>query len=225
MLPPVDRKDLLRRIDGPTYKVGAKCSNPNCFGFSDHAHHIVIPGKALRWDWIAIDGWVTGNMTGLCHTCHDDVHAGRAWIRWNGDERIFIWCLPGPKDELGKPTPIPVAPLRRQPPTPDTLANDDPQASDTQSGPESCPFCGQERKRRSPRTRVGRRKRKSWSVLVPDEKLEDGADVLDNLIANLAPLVPNADESATGRYYVLVAALAYSQISAVDFVESFRDAA
>ena len=57
---------------------------------------------------------------------------------------------------------------------------------------------------------AGRRRRKRWTVLVPDEELENGADVLDSLIENLAPLIPNADASATGRYYVIVAALAHA---------------
>jgi len=220
-LPPVDEKYLVRRMNGPKFTVGPRCSNPHCGKLAEHAHHIVPSGaRGLRWDWIAIDGYVTGNMTGLCVGCHNDVHLARAWIRWIDQE--FVWCFPGERDVLGKPTPYPVGALSYQPPTPDSLATDDPRASDT--GPESCPFCGQETRRRPALTpRVGRRRRKSWTVLVPDEELENGADVLDSLIDNLAPLVPNGDNTRSGRYYIICAALAFALIDSTDFVEMFQD--
>lgn len=62
---------------------------------------------------------------------------------------------------------------------------------------------------------------------MPDEAIEDGADVLDSLIENLAPLVPNADASRTGRYFVVVATLAHSLMDGKSFVASIagKDAA
>lgn len=233
-LPAVDSWNV-RGVEGPPYKVGPYCSNPNCPNFADYpdpihpptyrvdAHHLVrrsALGKAF--DWIAIDGFVIGNKTALCHSCHDDVTGvlggHKAAIRWIQGE--FWWCLVSFPDDPATPKYHAVAPIQPQPPTPDELATHDPHASDT--GPESCPFCGQEKRRRSTPTRVGRRHRKSWTVLVPDEAIEDGADVLDSLVTNLAPLVPNADDSATGRYFVIVQALAYAMISGKDFVASFH---
>jgi len=219
-LPAVDERYLLRRIEGPSFKVGPKCSNPTCSRFAEHAHHI-IPQPRMRWDWIAIDGLVTGNMTGLCVPCHDDIHADRAAIRWISE--LFWWCLYGGMEVSGEHNFHPVAPLRYQPPRPDTLATD-PRASDNVSSPENCPYCGQSRKRRpvSAGSRVGRRKRKSWTVLVPDDELENGADVLDSLVDNLSPLVPNGDATRSGRYYVLVAALAHALIDGENFVASIE---
>lgn len=222
-LPPFDSDDV-HGVEGPDYKVGPSCANPKCEHLADHAHHIWRASKvanAPRNAWVAVDGFVVGNKTGLCWRCHNDVTGEggghKAAIRWiQGD---FWWCLvSGEKPNLHY---HPVAWIQPQPPTPAQLATDDPRASDTGS-PESCPFCGQERKRRSAPTRVGRRKRKRWTVLVPDEEIENGADVLDSLISNLAPLVPNADNTSSGRYYVLVQALAYSMISGEDFVASFE---
>jgi hypothetical protein len=69
---------------------------------------------------------------------------------------------------------------------------------------------------------VGRRRRKSWTVRVPADELEQGADVLDSLVISLAPLVPNADASASGRYYVLVPALAFALMSSSEFAASFE---
>jgi hypothetical protein len=218
-LPAVDSWNV-RGLEGPAYKVGPHCSNPHCGKIAEHAHHIIRRSQLVKdYDWIAIDGYVIANKTGLCVGCHEDI-TGRigghkAAIRWI--EERFVWCLLG-ADE----TYLPVGPLVPQPPTPDSLATDDPRASDT-GEPESCPFCGQHRRRRSATPpRVGRRRRKRWTVLVPDEAIEDGADVLDSLIANLAPVVPNGDASATGRYYIIVAALAHALMDSEALVASFE---
>lgn len=222
-LPAFDSWDV-RGVPGPAYKVGPRCSNPTCRKIAEHAHHIIRRSQIVKeYDWIAIEGTVIGNKTGLCASCHDDITGliggHKAAIRWI--ESAFWWCLVTPT--ANDPSAMQyhaVGPLAYQPPTPDTLATDDPRASDT--GPESCPFCGHETRRRSAPKRVGRRHRKRWTVLVPDEEIENGADVLDSLITNLAPLVPNADDTATGRYFVLVQALAFSMISGEEFVASFQ---
>jgi hypothetical protein len=217
-LSPAD-SDNVHGVEGPSYRVGPRCCNPNCGKLAADAHHIWRASKVAahkRNSWVAYEGEVFGNLAGVCAACHGDLTTDKAAIRLINGE--FWWCLAtgGKLDRVFHPTGL----IHPQPPTPDQLATDDPRASDT--GPESCPFCGQERKRRSTPARVGRRKRKSWSVLVPDEKIEDGADVLDSYVANLAPLVPHGDSTATGRYYVLVLALAYAQISAEDFVAAFK---
>lgn len=216
-LPAVDSWDV-RGLPGPEYRVGPRCSNPNCGRIAEHAHHIVRRSKLVKdYDWIAIDGYVIANKTGLCVPCHDDitgrVGGHKAAIRWINQR--FVWCLLGPGEERY----LPVAPIEPQPPTPDQLAERATDAHET--GPEECPFCGHTTRRRQPPAQVGRRRRKRWGVLVPDEDLEQGADVLDSLIESLAPLVPNADSSATGRYYVLVPALAFAVMNGEEFVASF----
>jgi hypothetical protein len=211
----------VRGLEGPAYKVGPRCSNPNCGRIAEHAHHIVRRSQLRKQpqDWVAIDGHVIANKTGLCVPCHDDitgrVGGHKAAIRWI--DQKFVWCLLGPGE--GDARYLPVAPIEPQPPTPDQLAERAPDAEET--GPEECPYCGHSTRRRRPSAQVGRRRRKRWGVLVPDEDLEQGADVLDALIDSLAPLVPNADSSATGRYYVLVPALAYAVMNGEEFVASF----
>jgi len=219
-LPAVSSWDV-RGLEGPAYKVGPRCSNPNCGRIAEHAHHIVRRSQLRKQpqDWVAIDGHVIANKTGLCVPCHDDitgrVGGHKAAIRWI--DQKFVWCLLGPGE--GDARYLPVAPIEPQPPTPDQLAERAPDAEET--GPEECPYCGHSTRRRRPSAQVGRRRRKRWGVLVPDEDLEQGADVLDALIDSLAPLVPNADSSATGRYYVLVPALAYAVMNGEEFVASF----
>jgi hypothetical protein len=223
-LPAVDSWDV-RGLEGPAYKVGPHCSNPNCKSIIEYAHqmHHIVRRSKLRGQpqsWIAIDGFVIGNLTGLCPHCHDDVTGveggHKAAIRWIQGE--FWWCLVSFPDDPATPAYHAVAPIQPQPPTPDTLAS---RASDNHtSGPESCPFCGQRRRRSSLPPRVGRRRRKSWNILVPADELEQGADVLDSLVESLAPVIPNADASATGRYYVVVAALVHAITDSTRLVES-----
>ena len=74
--------------------------------------------------------------------------------------------------------------------------------------------------RRRSGPRLPGRRRKTWTVKVPADAEEDGAEVLDSLVENLVHLVPNSDSSASGRYYVLVPALAYSLMDTGRFVQT-----
>jgi len=204
---------------GPEFKVGPKCANPKCGKLAEHAHHLVRR-SALGGDyrWIEIEGRIVGNLTGLCAGCHDDVTGmvggHKAAIRYH--QGLFWWSLVA---ESGpEPSYYLVDPLDRQPPTPESL--------EAQQGvsPEEpdCPFCGQKRRRAQPtRTRWARR-RKSWGVLVPDDPDEDGAEVLDTLVENLALVIPNADSSRTGRYYVLVPTLVYATLDVERFLQTLE---
>jgi hypothetical protein len=200
------------------YKVGPRCSNPECRRFAEHAHHIVRR-SALAGDyaWVEIDGKVVANKTGLCVPCHNDitgeVGGHKAAIRWI--DGLFVWCLVSTGGHgLGEISYHPVGPIEPQPPTPDLLAEQpgNPVESD------HCPMCGQIKRRR--RADATRRRRKTWIVKVPDESVEDGADVLDTLVENLALIIPNADAGMAGRYYVLVHSLAYSTMHSANFAQT-----
>ena len=207
--------------DGPEYKVGPRCSNPNCNRWSEHAHHIVRRSALGRdFRWIEIDSRVIGNLTGVCPPCHDDL-TGRlgghkAAIRYH--EHDFWWALPVANDGKVSNYHL-VAPIDPQPPTPETIYN---AQSDVSPSESSCPFCGQKR-RHSPAPRRGwGRRRKTWTVQVPADEQENGADVLDTLIENLAPLIPNADSSGVGRYYALVPVLTYATLDEQRFVQTME---
>lgn len=214
-LPAVDSWTVKGLKGLPEYKVGPRCSNPTCSRIAEHGHHIVRR-SALGGDyaWIELDEVVIANKTGLCADCHDDitglVGGHKAAIRWEEKGRAFWWCLLGEPDDLGNPSYHPVGLLAPQPPTLESLA-ERPGAIES----EHCPMCGQIKRRR----RVGepRRRRKTWIVKVPAEAEEDGAEVLDTLVENLALIIPNADAGLAGRYYVLVHALAYSTMNAANF--------
>ena len=222
MTRPVEERNRMRArvLDPPAkyaYKVGPYCANPNCKGEVSAAHHIasraVLSGA---YDWIEIDGVIVGNKTGLCYDCHGLIHAEKAAIRWI--EGAFWWCLVTGSKATRNRAEHPAGPLSYQPPTPDTLAEREAGTPAVES--EHCPACGQLKRRRLPSSTPGRRRRKTWIVKVPNMHDEDGAEVLDSMIENLALLVPRGDAGLAGRYYILVLALAYTTMHADNFVET-----
>jgi hypothetical protein len=210
----------MRGIKGQAYRVGPYCSNPRCRRIAEHAHHMARR-TALGGDfaWIELAGVVLPNLTGLCAHCHDlvtgVVGGHKAAIRYI--DGVFVWCdLDVSSDNVIRY--IPVAPLDPQPPpTPEQAAERD---SEPESESELCPACGQKRRRRRHAIPSGRRRRKSWCIKVPDDA-EDGAEILDALLDDLAPLL-HVEPSQVGRYYVVVPVLAYAQLNKRDFVTSLE---
>lgn len=225
-LPVVDTWDLKGEKHGPDYKVGPRCANPTCSRYAEHAHHMVRRSQ-LKGDyaWVWIDGTVYANLCGLCVQCHDEitgrVGGHRAAIRLVDDSFYWSGIEQKPSGEIAY---LPLAPLDPQPPTPESLAerssHDEPESEDT-----PCPFCGREgEKRRRRSVRVGRRRRKSWGIEVPDDH-EDGASVLDSFVEELAPMLdvdPNDDGrySPAARYFVVMPALFYAQQNRPAFLRS-----
>jgi len=211
-LPAVDTWDV-KGLRGPHYTVGPNCSNPTCRRLAEHAHHI-IRRSALGSDyaWVEIDGQVYANLTGVCPECHDDltgrVGGHKAAIRLV--DALFLWCRVVDRPDI---LYDPIGPIVPQPPSWESASDEE-----IASSGENCPTCGQKR-RRSVSTHPHRR-RKSWIVKVPAEHDENGAEVLDSLVENLVPLIPNADSSASGRYYVLVPVLAYALMDSGRFVQT-----
>ena len=214
---PVDHHRVVGR-KGPAYKVGPRCCNPHCRKIAAHAHHLWRRSEIIKdYDWVEVDGWIVAGKVGVCADCHSYLTENKQAIRLDEQAKTFSWCVvTGSKPSLEYHD---VGLIEPQPPTPELLAT---LAPDQGTGSEeSCPFCGQLKRRRR-RTGALRRRRKSWLVKVPADAEEDGAAVLDALVENIAPLVPNADTSTTGRYYVLVPVLAYATMNAKNFVETME---
>jgi len=224
-LPPLP-STAVAGVVGKPYKVGGKCAVPGCESQVDHGHHIFRRSAlAGAFFWVRLpDGQVVGNLTGLCWRHHEGITGKRwghsHWIQWRNGE--YLWGTV----RLGVEVPnwdtdfIPVGPLDPQPPAPDLL--DAPQPTE-RSEPDRCPECGQQKRRSgSPAisTPGAPRRRKSWIVKVPDDH-EDGADVLDVLVDDLAPLL-GIDPTASGRYHVLVPVLVYAHQDERGFIESIK---
>jgi hypothetical protein len=217
-LPAVDSWNV-HGLKGEALKVGPRCSQPACGRFAEHAHHIVRRSQlGGAFDWVEIDGVVYANKTGLCVEHHDDVTGRtgghRAAIRLVEDG--WSWCGVETRPD-GAIVYLPFAPLDPQPPTPDSLAR-----ASNGTGSDNCPFCGQQTRRRAeaapPKPPRGRRRRKSWCIEVPDDH-EDGADVLDALVDDLALLL-GITPNRTGRYFVVVPTLVYAQQDRKAFLDS-----
>ena len=206
-------------IEGPRYKVGPRCCNPRCRKLAGHSHHI-WPRSFLKGDysWVELpDGTVLGNLTGLCPDCHDDI-TGRigghkAAIRLGVDDYRLWWCRTSGHN--GSMDFEPLDPIVPQPPTREASV-----ASPAQAESDSCPTCGQPRRRRSSPTASGeRRRRKSWTIQVPDDH-EDGAVVLDTLVDDLAPLFGIENPDAKSRYFLVVPALTFAQLERDRFIDT-----
>ena len=187
------------------YKVGPRCCNPNCRKIAEHRHHL-WPRSYLRrqpQNWVELpDGTIIGNLTGVCADCHDKLtgrlggHKAKISLT---PENLFWWCTPASPDSVFEWDWQ--APIDPQPPTQASQV-----ASPATPGSDSCPTCGQKRRRRSPTPAGKRRRRKNWNVPVPDEAEENGAEVLDTLVQEVGALL-DREADAGGRYYILLPAL------------------
>jgi hypothetical protein len=217
-LDPVDDSFLVVPAEGPTYKVGPRCANPFCARFAEHAHHM-FRRSLMKGDvrWVKLPtGETFQNLVGLCPDCHDRVtgriggHKNAIRILPHEDGRSrFWWCAcHGPEHAIEYELLAPIDPQ------PEVLSPgvEQPDASASPE-PDSCPTCGQPRRRRSsPQVQSGegreRRRRKSWTLLVPDDE-EDGAAALDSLVEALAPVF-HVEPDRGGRYYVVMPALVHA---------------
>ena len=147
-----------------------------------------------------------------------DVGGHVAAIRIDREHQVFQWCLVSSSG--GAVDYIFAGLLDPQPPTPESLPSGEWATGRPES--EGCPLCGHKERARRGSSSLPRRARKSWQVLVPDDEQENGAEVLDTLVENLAPLIPNADSSRTGRFYVLVPVLAFATMESERFVATME---
>lgn len=221
-LSPADTWEV-RGVDGPQYKVDARCAQPDCKKFTDHAHHLWRRSQlGGDYRWVVLGDKLLANLIGLCAAHHADVTGAvgghRAAIRYLDD--VFVWCsvrtLHNNEIEYHE-----VGPLDPQPPDPSKLAERASGAHSHDHGQVACPFCGQTKRRPSTSVSPGQggRRRKTWPVRVPADEQEQGAETLDALVEDLAPLL-GLSPSASARYYVLVPTLYYAQQHRHDFIES-----
>jgi len=211
-----------RGIGGNRYKVGPRCANPGCSNWADHAHHIFRRSLlAGDYPYVEVAGVTYGNLTGLCHRCHDAV-TGRVGGHSNAirlEDGVFVWCeVETLSDHLLRFRPL--GPLEPQPPTPDlTVESRAPES-------EHCPFCGQPRRRReSAGPAQPRRRRKNWTVAVPADS-EDGAAILDAFVDDIAVLLgAGAWHERNRRYWALVHALAWVMQRREEFARDVKAAA
>jgi hypothetical protein len=150
------------------------CANPECEFQATDRHHLFSRGlMGGAYDWVCLaDGTESGNIVGLCFLCHKKVTENKAHITYTKNQ--FYW-----NDQL----------LRYQPPKKGEVSPDGPAASPEEVGASAdarpvCVTC----KRPLPRPKIqgekkqAQRVRKTWSVAIPYDEQENGAEVIDNLL-------------------------------------------
>lgn len=182
------------RAEGGAYPLNERCAAPGCGGMPVERHHLYrrsfIIGDA--W-WVTMpDGRVVGNCCGLCQGCHAEVTNNAAWIEYDGER--FLW-----NNMIEAALPLTWQPPMGEVPAPhEHLENE-------------CPTCH----RAMPKPKIdnpseAKRIRKSWTITVPKDHLEDGAAVLDELLEGIREEMGKRgmSYSESARYFVLSTALA-----------------
>jgi hypothetical protein len=204
----------IRGHPGKEYAVYRYCAAPGCDERSVHAHHL-WPRSFLRgqpYSWVQLpDGTVIGNRIGLCLRHHEmvtgEIGGYRARIAFSGgvfwwEERVTVRSY----DHASKDFVTTVDDWRRvgllDPQPPGLIEEPKPE-------PEVCPTCGHSKRKRTDPVEPPRAK-KTWTVLVPDDA-ENGAEVLDTLVDDLAvPLGMSDYQTRLRRYFVLAWVLAWT---------------
>lgn len=203
----------------PKYKVGPLCAVPGCSKLADHAHHIwrrsFLTGD---YGWVQLeDGAVVQNLCGLCYMHHNDVTENRAviaywrldgsrWFTWE-DSRGEFHLEPQPKIWGSSNATESGGGASRDN---DAAAPDSPVTSNGPVGPahsEKCPTCKRALRPKEATKTEGKRPRKNWTITVPVDERENGADVLDTLMDECAKIFGH-DETRALRYFTLAQALA-----------------
>lgn len=189
----------------PRYKVKPLCAHPDCSRFVDHVHHLVrrsFVGGDVAWVRFG-NGDIVGNLVGLCYRHHEQVTVNQAAIMYEERLHQFTWV-----DDEGAACGA----LYPHPPKHGHVHEDE-TGEPVLIGPGSthiCPGC----KRPIPREKTAGEKkepakrRKSWTIKVPDETEEDGALVLDTLLEECATLFGRDMSASNNRYFVVAQALA-----------------
>lgn len=213
-LPADDRS--IAGVDGPEYQLNLVCPVPGCGLQGTERHHIwrrsFLAGDH-RWVRMA-DGQLVGNLVMLCSQHHHMVTVNAAWLRMSGT--VFLWS-----DMIHPGVPLEWQPPWREetdgePAHPDDdngrdhLGADDPDLrGDHLDG--TCPTCL--RPLRQHKTDHEKpRPRRSWTVTVPKDERENGAETLDTLLEEARKEMARAGlpygTEDTVKYFILAGALA-----------------
>lgn len=187
----------------PQRAVGPLCCVPGCSRFADHPHHLwrrsALGGP---FPWVRLwDGRTVSNVVGICWRHHDRITEDLDRISLEEDG-TFVY-----RDERN----LVLGPIKPQPPQLGADGTVGPQESLSQD--DRCPTCNT--RLRSPRDDTGppepRRNRSSWTISVPKDEREDGAETLDVLLESARMVMDDRGLSygpeRKVRFYVLSAAL------------------
>jgi hypothetical protein len=187
----------------PQLPVGPLCCAPGCSRFVDHPHHLWRRSAlAGPFPWVRLwNGSTVQNVVGICWQHHNRITDDLDRITLE-DDGSFLY-----RDERN----VVLGPIK---PQPQTIGKDAyPTVSEASVAPGRCPTCNTKIRPSHDDTgeREPSRNRSTWSVTVPKDEREDGAECLDVLLE--AARMAMDDRGLTYgperkvRYYVLAAAL------------------
>ena len=214
----------IRGVAGKPAELSKWCVAPGCLSVAQQRHHL-WPKSYLRgqpFEWVEVGGKILANSVGLCVLHHGqvtgEIGGHTAKIVYDVELELFEWHTRGTADEY-QPWTI-VGHLKNQ-----KLVEPQPEAARVRREEGLCPTCGRAHPRERTTTNgLPKRKAKTWSVLVPDDA-ENGADVLDTLVEDLAVLM-GLEVSSTRllRYHVLAPTLIWVTMHKAEFVADWDEA-
>lgn len=219
---PYEERHEIKVGEGEPYDLHNECSATGCRMSATEGHHLVRRSETATGEsvwWINYKGQRIGNLVGLCQAHHLQVTENRVRIQWNAHNNLFLWVT-----EMGY-WPLQHQPPIEMPPT-QVISNADPGDETTYdyvvdpedrldnadkhfegpAGKRKCVTC--HRVLPTPESeKEPKRERRTWTVTVPKDERENGAEVLDTLLGQCAELFSH-DEGKNLRYFTLTQALA-----------------
>lgn len=186
----------MRGVASERYPLNKKCAHPECAEPTADPHHAFPRSQIIGDSWFVeiteSDGQVTlpiPHVTGLCRAHHEDVEQHRAWIRL--EDGNFRWW-----DRVAAP---------------EALCDDhwkmlgplNPQPGSVESKPKRRKYQGEER-----------RQRKTISIRVPQDSVENGGEVWDTLLEQAQEkLQADMDVSYVPTPYITLIAVLHDYIT------------
>lgn len=203
----------IRGVEGKPHEVAKTCAAPGCISLSQQAHHIWARSylRGQPYEWVLLpSGRIISNRLGLCLRHHQDVTGDvgghKAMIRLESDE-TFVWLSADGEEWLHcgllSPQPFSETPVRITEKRVQRHTHPDLEPGET------CHSCGYTRP--ASRATLPKRKRRSYTVNVPDDS-EIGVEVLDEWVEQFAVLLgfgEDAKKSLT-RYHVFCVVMAWA---------------
>ena len=197
-------------LEGAGYVANAVCAAPGCDLVVGERHHL-WRRSFLAGDfwWVKLpDGAVIGNVVFLCQHHHQLITENKARIELVGN--AFVWHDANGQNVLSWQPPVYADEHEFR-----EHANHDSKTPGKNEGPKLepviCEGCGRPLTPKVTTPKEKPRRRKSWSVWVPADEIEQGADLLDEYLERARTLFREAGlsygEEDAARYYVLSTAI------------------
>jgi len=194
-LPIEDRN--VHGFDGPDYQLPRICSKGGCFNQNVDRHHIWRRSEVGNRNWLILpDGSAVGNIVTLCREHHRLITENEARIAWFGG--AFYWEQDGheflplafqpPHIEVEMENVLDVVGQIGDEAALDVVFNPAFEMAGEKTEPlleNECPTCRQPLPHKRPDRTDKKEKprlRRSWTITVPADKRENGAETLDTLL-------------------------------------------